>query len=147
MADRPKAPPSETGRDLIRASRRAARRGIVPTPDYWRPAERRDCVDGARPCPFVGCRYNLTLDVMSGGGIVWRRPEVGDPNDLPDSNCALDHAGLGGMKLEDVGRQMGVSHQRIVMEEASALGRLKDLCTELGLAASDVLDHAGPTEK
>lgn len=147
MACRPKVPPSETGRELVRASRRAARRGIVPDPPHWRPAVRGDCGAVDRPCPYVSCRYNLTLDVMGGGGIVWRRPEVGDPNDLPESNCALDHAERGGMKLEDVGRQMGVTHQRIVMEEMDALARLKAMCLRLGLTVTAVLGECVRSEK
>lgn len=54
-------------------------------PGPRRPRTRGDCEDGPRPCPWVGCRYNLMLEVTEAGGL---RPMSGY---LPDRR--LDGAG------------------------------------------------------
>lgn len=44
-----------------------------------RPRTVGDCRKGPRPCPYVGCRFNLLIDVLEDGSIVinakYRRPE------------------------------------------------------------------------
>lgn len=44
-----------------------------------RPRTVGDCRQGPRPCPHVGCRFNLLIDVLDDGSIVinakYRRPE------------------------------------------------------------------------
>jgi hypothetical protein len=44
-----------------------------------RPRTVGDCRNGPRPCPHVGCRFNLLIDVLEDGSIVinakYRRPE------------------------------------------------------------------------
>ena len=34
-----------------------------------RPRTRGDCVSGPRPCPWVGCKYHLALDLLTDGGL------------------------------------------------------------------------------
>lgn len=44
-----------------------------------RPKTRADCEGGVRPCPYVGCRFNLLIDVLDDGSFVinakYRRPD------------------------------------------------------------------------
>jgi len=67
-----------------------------------RPKTRAECLDGARPCPFVSCQHHLFLDVSPRTGAiklnfpdleVWEMTET----------CALDVADRGGTTLEEVG--------------------------------------------
>lgn len=91
-------------------------------PPYWRPTTRADCSAFARPCPFVGCRYNLVIDISATGGIVYRAPA--NWTDLPGSNCALDHAAVRSQTREDIGLLMGTTKERIRQEEGVALRKL-----------------------
>lgn len=86
-----------------------------------RPRTRGDCVDGPRPCPWVGCRYNLYLDVRRAHPVKRRRypPEVRlshpdrEPWEVPpDQSCALDVADSGRQGTREVGRLLGISNSR-----------------------------------
>lgn len=72
-----------------------------------------------RPCPFVGCRHNLYLEVTSRGSIKLNFPKV-EPWDMKAS-CALDLAELGGLTLDEVGVALNVSRERIRQIETDAL--------------------------
>jgi hypothetical protein len=61
-----------------------------PHADHDRPRTRAECVDGARPCPFVGCRHHLFLDVDDHGAIRLNFPDIA-PDELGES-CSLDIA-------------------------------------------------------
>lgn len=88
-----------------------------------RPATRADCVGGLRPCPFLGCRYHLYLDV---------NPETGSVKlNFPDTElhemaetCTLDVADRQGMTLARVGSLMNLTRERIRQLESQALARL-----------------------
>lgn len=46
-----------------------------------RPKVRSECEGASRPCPWLGCKYNLLLDVTEAGGIIFnhgRRVEITD---------------------------------------------------------------------
>lgn len=90
-----------------------------------RPKVRADCVDGPRPCPFMGCRYHLGLEEKPLLGSL-RLPfgEEPDFDAMPDT-CALDVADRGGTTLEEVGRRMGVTREYIRQLEERALEKLK----------------------
>lgn len=49
------------------------------TVEAHRPRTRADCVDGPRPCPFVGCRYHLLLDVNHKGSLAIARNDNAGP--------------------------------------------------------------------
>lgn len=71
-------------------------------PDVTRPKTREECRDAMRPCPWVGCKHHLFLDVNPDtGSIKMNFPDV-EPWELVES-CALDIAERGGLTLEDVG--------------------------------------------
>lgn len=98
-----------------------------------RPETRQDCYNMPRPCPFVGCRYHLYLDIRRSGKIKvnseHREPEdvdlalLGMPN-----TCALDIAekNLGtGVTLEEIGGIYGLSRERIRQVQDRALRKMR----------------------
>ena len=99
---------------------------------YERPRTRGECVDGPRPCPFVGCKFNLFLDVNHAGSITTRYQE---PSEMQPENCVLDVADRGGITLEEVGEKMGVTRERIRQIEFHA---------RVALKASIELDRSSP---
>lgn len=85
-----------------------------------RPKTRGDCKDGARPCPYLSCRFHLLLDVTPSGSIAL--PLV-DLDDVADT-CALDVADRGGMTLEAVGSLLGVTRERVRQIEVKVLAEI-----------------------
>lgn len=89
-----------------------------------RPRTRGECRDRARPCPFVGCRHHLFLDVNPDtGSIIFNFPDR--DFDQLDDTCALDVAERGGLTLDEVGRHMNLTRERIRQVEVRALIALK----------------------
>lgn len=88
-----------------------------------RPMTRRDCLDGLRPCPWVGCRYHLAIEVGPSGALAILRDwdEIGQ---MPFT-CALDVAEMGGLVLEDVGQMFGLTRERIRQIEEEALDKAR----------------------
>lgn len=131
-------------RDMLRAYRKAARAGSGPAdhpPVQGRPQTRGDCIGGPRPCPFLGCRHNLLLDVQRNGGLRYR-DGVGkefNPDDPRDS-CALDAAERGGMLLGQIGEALSCTYERVRQEEEVAIAKFKAAlprATQLGLSDLD----------
>lgn len=110
--------------------------------EYWRPQTRADCLDGPRPCPYVGCKHHLAMDVrpVERPSLV-RVGAVGDRNrtiraaskDLEtwtdklleelgrmSETCALDVADRGGITLDAVGKIIGITRERVRQLEAKA---------------------------
>lgn len=109
---------------------------IVYGPEQMRPLNRVQCAEGARPCPWVSCRYNLYLDVR-GDGVL----RVNFPNLEPDemvASCALDMAEDGPRTLDQVAALMGMSKERARQLEASAMVKLRDA---LGAREYDDLEN------
>lgn len=101
-----------------------------------RPHNRRDCRDGLRPCPFVGCRYSLYLDHRSRGipkDVWWGR----DPTEMAET-CALDVADRGPHALEKVGQFYDVTRERVRQIEAGAIRSLRAGLLEAGYSLTDV---------
>lgn len=71
-----------------------------------RPKTRGDCVNGPRPCPWVGCKYHMWLEVGKGGHITYR------PGCDEDESCVLDIADRGGEEGSTIARYMGISRSR-----------------------------------
>jgi hypothetical protein len=116
---------------------------LYPEHDYEKPTMRSDCVDGARPCPFVSCKHHLYLDVSARTGAiklnfpdleVWEMTET----------CALDIADRGGTTLEEVGAIMNLTRERIRQVEVKALAKLDALQDMMALR--DYVDE-GPVGK
>lgn len=75
-------------------------------PELERPRTRGDCDGIPRPCPFVGCRWNLFLDVEKDGSIRFNFPHL-EPHEMRVS-CALDVAD-------------GVDHEQLGADELAPL--------------------------
>jgi len=85
-----------------------------------RPLTRGDCRDGPRPCPWVGCRHHLYLDVNEEtGSIKINFPDL-DPDELTET-CSVDAGERGGMTLEEVGEALAVTRERARQMEVRAL--------------------------
>lgn len=91
-----------------------------------RPKTRGECSGIPRPCPFVGCRHSLYLDVNpESGTITFVRPDVA-PWDMPaDRSCSLDVAERGGITLEEAGEILNVTRERTRQLEVKGLFKLK----------------------
>jgi Sigma-70, region 4 len=116
---------------------------LYPEHDYEKPKMRSECIDGARPCPFVSCKHHLYLDVSARTGAiklnfpdleVWEMTET----------CALDIADRGGTTLEEVGAIMNLTRERIRQVEVKALAKLDALQDMMALR--DYVDE-GPVGK
>jgi hypothetical protein len=89
-----------------------------------RPTTRGECIGGVRPCPYVSCRQNLYLDVNPyTGSIKINFPDL-DIDQIPES-CALDVADRGGLdSLDEIGRVMNMTRERVRQIESSAIRKL-----------------------
>lgn len=106
---------------------------LYPNTGHWRPQCRSDCANVPRPCPYVGCRYNLYLDVHKTGKIKYNLGRI-EPWDVPPGqSCALDLAELGAMTLEDTGTVMGLTRERV--------RQLQDVMLEHAREESYGLEH------
>lgn len=90
---------------------------------YARPRTRGDCAEGLRPCPWVGCRHHLFLDLARNGFIRLNFPDRA-VEDLAET-CALDVAARGGASLREIARLMGVSLARVGQIDLHALAKLR----------------------
>lgn len=90
-----------------------------------RPKTRADCINGPRPCPWVGCRYHLFLEIRQGGqgnGKLYFRWPGKELNEC-EHTCALDLAEEP-LTSYEIAQILGVSHQAILYAERQALQRL-----------------------
>lgn len=128
---------SNAKRDLP-AEVRAGREELIQLgikPDHDRPRTRADCWQTERPCPFVGCRHHLYLDVAPNGSILWNFPDL-EPDELANT-CALDVAEHGGATLENVGELMNITRERIRQVEQIAKDRARARAPSLGIGADE----------
>ena len=117
-------PRTIAGRRLTRAE---IEEGKALVNDMWfeRPKTRAECIDGPRPCPFVSCKHHLYLDVKEDtNSIKLNFPHL-DVWEMLHS-CALDVAELGGLTLEDVGRIMNLTRERIRQVEVVGIEKLRE---------------------
>jgi hypothetical protein len=99
---------------------------LYPEVEVEKPRLREECVNGARPCPFVSCKHHLFLDVSARTGAIklnFPDLEVWDMNET----CALDVADRGGTTLEEVGAIMNLTRERIRQVEVKGLAKLEAL--------------------
>lgn len=89
-----------------------------------RPQNRGECIEGYRPCPYVGCQFNLYLDVNPDtGSITLNFPNI--PVWEMRESCALDIADRGGTTLEDTGNLINLTRERIRQIEVLGLEKLR----------------------
>jgi hypothetical protein len=92
---------------------------------FGRPRTRADCKDLPRPCPFVGCQFNLYLDISHRSGAIRWNYDC-EPWEMV-SSCALDVADEGGVTLEETGQHLGLTRERVRQVEVAALAKLAAL--------------------
>ena len=98
---------------------------LYPERNFWRPQTRADCANVCRPCPYVGCRHHLYLDVDERSGSIRINYPDKEPWQLEHS-CSLDIAeSPRDLTLEDVGEIMCVTRERVRQIESVAQARLK----------------------
>ena len=92
-----------------------------------RPKTRGDCKDGIRPCPWVGCRHHLYLNVNEDTGSMTQNFPKTPVWDLAES-CSLDLADANpdGLKLESMAAFMELTKERIRQIEVQALDQLRE---------------------
>ncbi len=92
-----------------------------------RPVVRPNCKRSERPCPWVGCKHHLYLDVHPAtGSMQFNFPDIApDQLHLMPATCALDVADQGGLSLEEVGEIMQLTCERIRQVEVRGLLKLK----------------------
>ncbi|MFH0988125.1 MAG: sigma factor-like helix-turn-helix DNA-binding protein [Parcubacteria group bacterium] len=87
---------------------------------YLKPCTRKECKEGRRPCPFVSCKHHLFLDVNPVTGSIklnFPHLEVWEM----EETCTLDVAERGGVTLEDVGKIMNLTRERVRQMERAGL--------------------------
>ena len=117
-------------KQMLRDRRTAIAKGewVEPEP-YTRPVTRDDCKFGGRPCLFVACRFHLFLDVNPRtGSIKFNFPGM-EVHELEETG-ALDVADRGGITLEEVGRLLNLTRERVRQLEAEALAEIGDYMTD-----------------
>jgi hypothetical protein len=103
---------------------------VLRDTEHMRPRSRRDCVQGARPCPWVSCKFHLYLDVNpETGTIKLNFPDL-EPWEMRET-CALDVADRGGITLEEVGEILNLTRERIRQVEVFGLEKLQIEYTDL----------------
>jgi hypothetical protein len=107
-----------------------------PHADNPRPRTRGDCAGGERPCPWVGCKHHLYLDVSPiTGAIRICYPDL-EPWEL-EHTCSLDVADSGGKTLEVVGSILNLTRERSRQIETKALFGLIAPLLDRGVEAKD----------
>ncbi len=76
----------------------------------------------AGKCLHMQCRYSLLQDRPHIAE--WNENDFNELVDILPSTCALDLAGLGGMRLEEVAMVMGLPRPRVEQMEIAALRKL-----------------------
>lgn len=110
--------------DLDELDRHEGESGVREVLGPERPRTRADCAGGQRPCPWVSCRHHLLLEVQPGGGLKVNFPDA-DPTRMRET-CALDVAERGPVTLEETGRLMNVTRERVRQIEARVLARVRE---------------------
>lgn len=111
-----------------------------------RPRIRADCVCGPRPCPWVGCKYHLYLEIKKGK--IKLNHKGLQPWEIPFS-CSLDVADFTlpgllrnnrdlGVSLDVAGIALGITRERVRQIEQSALKKCLAVALDLiGLLESE----------
>jgi hypothetical protein len=96
-----------------------------------RPKTRGDCEHGLRPCPWVGCRHHLFLEVKANGRLQLTFPDL-EPDEIP-ATCSLDIADCGELSRVAIGTVLGMTHQAVELLEQRTLPRLVTLYESKGI--------------
>lgn len=94
------------------------------TEEDLRPRIREACGGAPRPCPHVGCKYNLYLDVGANGALTFRWGER-EPDEIPYS-CVLDMAAQqGSLGTFDLAELLALDPDLVRREVEAALNAVR----------------------
>lgn len=104
-------------------TRISRKKRIKRYPRIARPQYRCECENVPRPCPFVGCKYNLFLDVRR-NKIIENFESIEEMGML---SCVLDGIDeKGHMKLEEISKIYSLSRERIRQIIEHGLRRMRN---------------------
>lgn len=97
---------------------------MTPTDDPM-PRTRGECPPHPVPCPFLDCRHHLWFDrVVENGRVV--HVHVTRLYGVESRTCSLRFAERGPLTLDQVGRILGVTRERVRQIEAEGLRQLRE---------------------
>jgi hypothetical protein len=111
-----------------------------------RPLTRSECEGGPRPCPFVSCKQNLFLSVNTRNGNIKLEQGGLEPWEVGES-CALDVADRKGITLEEAGKILNLTRERVRQLEDMALAKLKEHALDEGDELDDWTPDAQATQE
>lgn len=116
-------------RALVKERRQQRLAGVNPhKTEHWRPKTRADCDTVPRPCPYVGCRHHLFLDVGPSGSIQFPHGDSLASLDAMPVSCALDAADAGPSEVGEVGQLVGMSpwwSGQTIAKALAAMGEMR----------------------
>jgi hypothetical protein len=89
-----------------------------------RPKTRGECKGHVGPCGFASCYWHLKYDITDSGSLKDNFPGI--EIDQMEHTCALDVADRGGATLQEVGRVLNITRERVRQLETRAFPRLID---------------------
>lgn len=108
---------------------------MYPPMAIERPRTRGECRDAVRPCPWVGCRHHLYIEVNAETGSIKINFPSLEPWEIKHT-CALDVAESGVLTLEEVGEITNLTRERVRQVEVKGLLKLAARPTEFGKDAA-----------
>ncbi len=106
------------------------------------PLTRAGCADLPRPCPHVGCRHHLYLDVQAGGNLRLAFAEK-EPEEL-EYSCSLDIADGGARILDEMAGVLGVTRERTRQIFERAVKKMRANMEQAGITAEDAIENDLP---
>lgn len=89
-----------------------------------RPRTRGDCDQVSRPCVHVSCEMNNYLAVSEASGALYIGA-YSEPNEMPaGESCAMDVADRGEKTLDQIGKILHLTRERIRQIESRALKKM-----------------------
>lgn len=118
-------PKTVSRKEMARDHKQLRSKGeLLKVLNTWHPTDRAQCRTISRPCLFVSCRHHLYLDVNTKTGSVKYNFPDKEIWELEET-CALDVAERGGATLDEVGRIMNLTRERIRQIELAGIEKLK----------------------
>lgn len=103
------------------------------------PLTRGGCADVPRPCPHVGCRHHLYLDMAGRRGNVRIAFAGKEPWELEHS-CSIDVAEGRQRILDEIAAVLGITRERTRQILERAMQRMLEKFQELGVTREDLFD-------
>jgi hypothetical protein len=102
------------------------------------PLAYQQAMNHCRPCPWVSCTHHLYLDVLDRGSIRFNFPSK-EPWEMTES-CTLDVAERDGATLDEVGKTINITRERVRQLIEQALRAGKKACNPIFKGHLDIED-------